>query len=98
SGSAAFAQGGYGYYDRRDYGWNRYGRDTVRVARDIGYQDGANVAREDFFRRKPYDPYPRGKYSRSDHGYRREYGDRYAYRDQYARAYEAGYRSTFGRY
>jgi len=87
---AALAQRSYGYYDRGDYGWDRSG---FRVARDIGYQDGASVAREDFFRRKPYDPYPRGKYANRDHGYRREYGDRREYREQYARAYQAGYRS-----
>jgi hypothetical protein len=93
SGGVALAQGGYGYADRGDYGW---GRQSFRVARDIGYQDGARVGREDFFRRKPYDPYPRGKYSHADRGFRREYGDRYQYRDQYARAYQAGYRSSFG--
>jgi hypothetical protein len=91
----ALAQQGYGYSDRDDYAW---GRQNLHVARDIGYQDGARVAREDFFRRKLYDPYPRGKYAKGDHGYRHEYGNRYAYREQYARAYEAGYRSAFRRY
>jgi hypothetical protein len=94
SGGVALAQRGNGYYDRDDYGW---GREGFRAGRDIGYQDGARVAREDFFNRKPYDPYPRGKYSRQDHGYRREYGDRYAYREQYASGYQAGYRAMFGR-
>jgi hypothetical protein len=95
SGGAALAQGGYGYYDRGDYG---YGRETFRIARDIGFQDGANVGRDDFYHRKPFDPYPRGKYAHADHGYHRQYGDRYAYSEQYARAYQAGYRSSFGRY
>jgi hypothetical protein len=88
-------RGGYGYYDRDDYGWGRQG---FHVARDIGFQDGARVGREDFFRCKPYDPYPRGRYSNSDHGFRREYGDRYRYRELYSRSYQAGYRSAFGRY
>ena len=93
-GGVALAQHGYGYYDRDDYGWSREG---LHAARDIGYQDGARVGREDFFSRKPYDPRPRGRYARLDHGYRHEYVDRYGYREQYARAYEAGYRTMFGR-
>ena len=93
SGGVALAQQGYGYADRGDYGW---GQEGLHAARDLGYQDGARVARQDYFSRKPYDPYPRGKYANEDHGYRRQFGDRYAYRDQYARAYQAGYRSMFG--
>jgi len=95
SGGVALAQGGYQYYDRGDYG---YSRENTRIARDFGYDDGSRVAREDFARRKPYDPYPRGKYAHADRGYRREFGDKYAYQDQYARGYQAGYRRAFGRY
>ena len=93
SSGAALAQGWH--YDRGDYD---YGRGGFRIARDIGFQDGAQVAREDFARRKPYNPYPRGKYAHQDHGYRREYGDKYAYMSQYARAYQEGYARTFRRY
>src|SRR5271169_5658781 len=85
SGGVALAQDGYHYYDRGDYGYNREAR---QVARDIGFDDGSRVAQQDFFQRKPYDPYPRGKYSHEDRGYRREFGDKYAYREQYARAYQ----------
>jgi hypothetical protein len=49
----ALAQGGYQYYDRGDYS---YSRENTRIAHDFGYDDGSRVAREDFVRRKPYDP------------------------------------------
>lgn len=95
SSGVALAQGGYHHYDRDDYG---YSRERARIARDVGYQDGSRVGREDFARRKPYNPYPRGKYAHEDHGYRREFGDRYAYMARYARAYQEAYERAFRRY
>jgi hypothetical protein len=94
SAGVAVAQDGR-YYDRDDYS---YGRERNRIARDVGYEDGTQVGREDFARRKPYNPYPRGRYAHEDHGYRREYGDRYAYMSQYARAYQEGYERACRRY
>jgi hypothetical protein len=90
----ARAQDGRSSYDRDDSG---YLRPRIRIAWDLGYQDGSRVARQDFTHRKPYDPYPRGKYSREDHD-RGEYGERYAYMQQYARGYQRGYERVFGRY
>ena len=90
SSGVARAQDGRSYYDRDDSG---YLRPRIRIAWDLGYQDGSRVARQDFTDRKPYDPYPRGKYSHEDHGYRGEYGDRYAYMNQYARGLSAGLRA-----
>lgn len=75
---------GYRHYDRDDYGYNRT---AFRVARDFGYEDGSWVARRDIAEAKPYNPFPRGGFKHEDHGYRREYGDKYAYREAYARAY-----------
>jgi hypothetical protein len=83
------------YYDRGNY---RYDGPGLRVAHDIGFDDGALVARQDFTQRKPYQPYPRGKYANEDRGYRREYGDRYAYSQEYAAGYSQGYQRTFRRY
>jgi hypothetical protein len=82
---------------------NRYDRgyafnNGLRFAHQTGFQDGAQVAREDSWRGKPFNPYPRGKYNRADHGYRREFGDRNAYRDRYADGYRDGYQSAFGGY
>lgn len=100
----------YGRYrdrdgDRDDYpqpryeSWSGYnqGYSWVNIAFNFGYQDGASVAREDISKGKPYNPNPRGKYDDADHGYRGEYGDKSAYRAQYAGAYRSGYESAFGR-
>jgi hypothetical protein len=95
SSGVARAQDGRSYYDRDESG---YAHPRIRVGWDMGYQDGSRVARQDLTDRKPYDPYPRGKYSHEDHGYRGEYGDRDAYRNQYARGYQQGYVRSFGRY
>lgn len=96
SGVAAAQDGRY--YDRDD---NRYyDRDDgyrrgFDVARDFGFRDGAQVAREDMWRGKGFNPNPRGPYDDADHGYRREFGDKHEYREQYSAAYREGYRNTF---
>lgn len=77
----------HGYGDRDDWG----GR---RTARETGYHDGRSVAQEDRERGKPFNPNPRGKYDGRDHGYRREFGDKNEYREQYSRAYREGYESV----
>jgi hypothetical protein len=87
------------YYDDDDYRYHRdYDHDGYRHdfregmqrAGDIGYQDGMQVAREDSWHGKPFNPYPRGRY-RSGRGYRDEFGDRHEYVEHYSRAYHEGY-------
>jgi hypothetical protein len=57
------------------------------------------MARDDQYRNKPFNPNPRGRFDDRDHGYRREYGDKSAYRSQYTDGYRAGYQSAYnGRY
>jgi len=92
-GGAALAQNGY--YQPQDY---RYDPPSFRLAHDMGYEDGALVARQDLLHGKPFQPYPRGKYAHEDRGYRSDYGDKYAYMEHYARGYQQGYERTFGRY
>jgi hypothetical protein len=94
-----------GYYDRDDYRYNNgYGQDGyhydnfrrgMHVAREFGYRDGAQVAREDMWRRKPFNPRPRGRYDDADHGYRSEFGNRHEYREHYSEAYREAYMRTF---
>jgi len=72
-------------------------RGAADIALNFGYQDGASVAREDLYKGKPYNPNPRGKYDNADHGYRNEYGDKNAYREQYSNGYRNGYESAFGK-
>jgi hypothetical protein len=88
------------YYDRDGDG-NRYGngydsfRQGSRVARGFGFRDGSQVAREDMWKNKPYNPNPRGRYDDADHGYRREFGDKHEYRERYSEAYRNAYASAF---
>ena len=103
--SAGFAAAqDYRYGDRDDHRY--YDRDGDRddsfrrcqeVARDFGYRDGASVAREDLWKNKPFNPNPRGRYDDADNGYRREFGDKHEYREQYSAAYRDGYNSIFRR-
>lgn len=79
------------YYDRDDFGRGRH------VAREIGFRDGAEVAREDMWRGKPFNPNPRGRYDDADHGYSREFGSIHEYREHYSAAYRDGYQDTYRR-
>jgi hypothetical protein len=79
------------YYPSGAYGQTgQYGDNAYQ----IGYSDGADVAREDAQYGKPYNSQPRGRYDDMDHGYRREYGSKDAYRSEYAQGYRAGYDSS----
>jgi hypothetical protein len=85
-------------YDRdRDYRYDNVRR-GLSVAHENGYRDGLQVAREDTWNRKPYNPDPRGKYKWADHGYSREFGDKNDYRERYADGYRDGYMSAFRGY
>jgi hypothetical protein len=89
-------------YDRDDrgYRYERYDRGDfwrgMQVARSIGFEDGEQIAREDIWHRKPFNPYPRG-HNHADRGYSRDFGSIHEYREQYARAYQQGYNSVFHR-
>ena len=100
-------EGGYGqpWYtqnDRdRDDGYNRgggggWGRGRGN-AYNIGYNDGAGVAREDMYKRKPFNPNPRGRYDDADHGYRQEFGNKSQYKSEYSNGYRNGYQAVWGR-
>ena len=67
-------------------------------AYQIGFRDGASVAREDAARGKPFNPNPRGRYDDEDHGYSSAYGNKSTYKAQYANGYRAGYESARDRY
>lgn len=79
-----------GYGDRDDY----YRR-GIHVARENGYRDGADMAREDMWKGKRFNSNPRGRYDDKDHGYRKEFGSKHEYRDVYAQAYREGYENAF---
>lgn len=86
------------YYDRD--GDNRYYdgdnfREGTHAAREFGFRDGAQVAREDMWRGKRFNPNPRGAFDDADHGYRHEFGSRQEYREHYSEAYRRGYENAF---
>ena len=87
----------YRYYDRDDYHYSDRGgfHEGMRAAREFGFRDGAQVAREDMWRGKPFNPNPRGSYGRADDGYRREFGSIHEYREHYAQAYRESYENAF---
>jgi len=103
---------GYGYYNRDgQYGYWRYDRDDyygysgydrgdfrrgMQVAHTIGFEDGEQQAREDMWKAKPFNPYPRG-HNHADRGYSRDFGNVQTYRQNYANAYAEGYSSVFRR-
>jgi hypothetical protein len=103
AGAAGYAAAQDRGYDRDD---DRYARDYrednfergMHRAREIGYHDGVQVARDDTRSGKPFNPNPRGPYAWSDHGYSREVGSRHEYREHYTEAYREGYRNAFGSY
>jgi hypothetical protein len=80
----------------QEWRYNDHDRDYDRdVARRFGFQDGASAGREDRYKRKPLNPYPRGKYAHEDRGYRRQYGDKSWYEAEYARAYREAYERAY---
>ena len=98
-----------GWRDRDGYGDDRYRNDSYygngyyggnyryhsRMGYDTGYQDGATMAREDMYNRKPFNPNPRARFDGRDNGYSRAYGDKNAYKAEYTDGYRAGYERSF---
>jgi hypothetical protein len=82
------------YQDRDDYRYDNFRR-GMHVAREIGYRDGAEVARQDTWRGKPFNPNPRGRFDDADHGYQREFGSKHEYREHYIDAYRDGYQRNY---
>jgi len=100
------------YYDNDDYRYQNYSYDRddnrydyerhnfrygMHEAREFGARDGASVARQDLWSRKPFNPNPRGRFDDADHGYRREFGSLHEYRERYTEAYRAAYQRCFRR-
>ena|SRR2546425_8991067 len=88
----------YRYQDRyhdRDDGRYDNSRRGIHAARAFGFRDGAEVARGDMLRGKPFNPNPRGRFDDADHGYNRAFGNKHEYREHYTEAYREGYQSTF---
>ena len=74
-----------------------YRNDSRSAAFNNGYRDGLhrgeNAARD----RRPFDMQREKDYRNADDGYRREYGDRNFYRDEFRRGFAQGYQEAYGR-
>lgn len=95
---AGYGHGRGGYGDWRHDGWRTgYDFDGANVANRFGYEDGAQAAREDIYHGKSYNSKPRGRFGDRDRGYRREFGSKDRYKDEYTAGYRSGYDSVMRR-
>ena len=67
------------------------------VAFDTGYRDGLSAGRSDFSQKKDYKPEKHDSYEDGDHGYRKAYGSKDRYKEQYRKGFLRGYEDAFNR-
>ncbi|GAC1672496.1 MAG: hypothetical protein NVS9B4_27450 [Candidatus Acidiferrum sp.] len=68
------------------------------VAFDTGYRDGMQAGQNDLRQHKEYRPEKHDAYEDADHGYRKNYGDKNLFKEQYRKGFMRGYQDTFNRY
>ena len=67
------------------------------VAADTGYRDGLQTGLSDLRQRKDFKPEKHEAYEDGNHGYRKEYGDKKLYKEQYRKGFLRGYEDAFNR-
>ena len=72
-----------------------YGSQTA--AGDVGYREGMTAGEKDRRKWKDFRPQKNDSYQDANHGYRKEYGDKNFYKDQYREAFVRGYEDGYGR-
>ena len=92
-GAAAVAPAQERWGGNRGYGYEQRGGGP---ASQIGFEDGRRDGERDAFTGHSFRPTHGGNYHHADRGYRREYGPRGFYKDQYRSAYVDGYRAGYG--
>ncbi|HET9994433.1 MAG TPA: hypothetical protein VFQ18_03405 [Candidatus Acidoferrum sp.] len=65
------------------------------VALDTGYRDGLQAGYNDLRQRKDFHPEKHDAYEDGNHGYRKNYGDKGLYKEQYRKAFIRGYEDAF---
>jgi len=65
------------------------------VATDIGYRDGLSAGQADLRNHKEYRPEKHDAYKDADHGFRKDYGDKNLYKEQYRKGFMRGYEDAF---
>jgi hypothetical protein len=78
--------------------WGTYGNDSRSIAYNNGYQEGLRHGEEAVRDRRGFDLEREKDYRKADEGYRREYGSKDLYRDEFRRGFAAGYQEAYGRY
>ena len=67
------------------------------VATDTGYRDGLQAGWSDLQARKEFKPDKHDSYEDGNHGYRKEYGDKKLYKEQYRKGFLRGYEDSYNR-
>jgi hypothetical protein len=67
------------------------------VALDTGYRDGLSAGRKDFGEKKDFRPEKHDSYEDGDHGYRKSFGTKDQYKEQYRKGFLRGYEDAFNR-
>jgi hypothetical protein len=78
--------------DRYYHNWS-----YADVAFDTGYRDGLSAGRHDFTEKKDYRPEKHDAYEDGDHGYRKSYGTKEQYKEQYRKGFLRAYEDAFNR-
>ena len=66
-------------------------------ASDFGYRDGTMMGQKDRQNGKDFRPQKNEPYEDANHGYRKEYGNKNFYKEQYRQAFVRGYEDAYGR-
>jgi hypothetical protein len=74
-----------------------YRNDAQSVAFNNGYQQGLRDGEQAVRDRRPLDVNRERDYRNADQGYRRDYGERNFYRDEFRRGFAQGYQEAFQR-
>lgn len=78
--------------------WGTYSNDTRSIAFNNGYQEGLQHGQEAVRDRRPFDMDREKDYRKADEGYRKEYGSKDFYRDEFRRGFAQAYQEAYARY
>lgn len=81
--------------DRDAEGYPNWGYGDVAL--DTGYRDGLGAGQKDLKDRKEYRPEKHDSYEDADHGYRKNYGSKDLYKQEYRKGFLRGYQDAFNR-
>src|SRR3984893_3395427 len=81
--------------DRDAEGYPNWGYGDVAL--DTGYRDGLGAGQKDLKDRKEFRPEKHDSYEDGDHGYRKNYGSKDLYKQEYRKGFLRGYQDAFNR-